>query len=423
MTCHAAATTGEGASAEPEATPEVVEVPALLSHPSSQGGANTCYDCHVKLDGNTGEAARQWATSIHAKRGVVCADCHGGDPNAADAAAAMSPDAGFIGKPDRTQIPDICGACHANVSMMRQYDLPTDQLAQYRQSIHGQHLAAGDIKVATCFDCHDGHATPETNDPIASVYPLNVPKLCASCHADAAYMAPYNIPTDQYDLYKTSVHGIALLDNQDTRAPSCATCHGTHGAAPPGFNEVANVCGSCHTATQDYYLAGPHNSDNPDAPRCVTCHGRYDVGVPSEAMFSGDDARHCGSCHASDSDVGRVVTQLQQSLTEAAQSLEQADASVQQAAAVGMIVEEEQSLLTDARTRLITARAAQHTANIDTVKTETDASIQLSQQAQEQSQAAIAESQFRRKAMVIALVVIVLIITSLVLLRRELAAR
>jgi predicted CXXCH cytochrome family protein len=402
--------------------PAELSLPEPLTYPEPVGDANSCFSCHIGQEGMTGVPARNWQNSIHAKRGVICADCHGGDPNAMTKDEAMSRAAGFVGKPSRTDIPGLCGSCHANVTMMRQYDLPTDQFAQYRESQHGHLLAQGDTAVATCFDCHDQHSTYETNDPKSSVYPFNVPALCARCHADEDYMASYDIPTNQYDLYKESVHGEALLDEQDTRAPSCATCHGTHGAAPPGFAEVANVCGGCHTATQDYYLSGAHNSDGEDVPLCVTCHGRYDVQEPSEALFEGGEPRHCGSCHASDSQAGMTVARLQNALVTADEALEKANETVDQAARLGMIVAEEESLMTEARTRLITARAAQHTVNEDVVFEETDASVELSNQAADQATQAIQQSRFRRRAMIIAVAVIVLIIVSLVLLRRELVS-
>jgi hypothetical protein len=185
---------------------------------------------------------------------------------------------------------------------------------------------------------------------------------------------------------------------------------------------VANVCGGCHTATQDYYVSGAHNSDNPDVPLCVTCHGRYDVQEPSEAMFEGTEPRHCGSCHTSDSPEGQVVADLQDALVKADDALQTANVRVEQAARLGMIVEEEDGLMAEARTRLITARAAQHTVNSEVVFEETDASVELSNQAFEQADQAIQQSRLRRLAMIIALAVIVLIIVSLVWLRRELIA-
>ncbi len=423
--CHQPAAATEPSTTASSASSEAAPVtgnPTQIAHPQAQGGANSCVDCHQGQD-KTKQVVADWQSSIHAERKVGCADCHGGDPNASDMAAAMSSSAGFIGKIDREKIPEVCGSCHANVDLMRQYNLPTDQYAQYNESFHGQQLATGDTKVATCFDCHGGHAVRAPNDPRSSVYRLNVPLLCGKCHADEQYMAGYNIPTNQLALYKESVHGIALLQNQDTRAPNCATCHGTHGAAPPGFSEVANVCGGCHSATQDYFLQGKHNSDDTHAPKCVTCHGRYDVQTPSEAMFTGADSRQCGSCHAPGTETSRTVKAIYQQITNANDSLQDAQTTVERARSLGMIVAEEDDLLVNARTKLITARAAQHTIDTATVEKVSNESIQLSTQAKANANNAIEQNTFRRQAMVIAIGVIVVVIGSLVLLRRELATR
>jgi hypothetical protein len=332
----------------------------------------------------------------------------------------MSAIAGFIGRPNIIDIPSLCASCHSNVEAMRQYDLATDQYAQYRESVHGQKLAQGDLQVATCFTCHDGHGTKEVNDPASKVYPLNVPALCASCHANVDLMKPYGIPTNQYQLYQESVHGVALLQNQDLRAPTCATCHGTHGAAPPGFSEVANVCGSCHTATQAYYLKSAHAGDAPGTPKCVTCHGRYDVMTPSEAMFTGDGARQCGSCHPPNSPEAATVHTIDAQISNAAAEVDQADAAIQKAAGNALIVAPEEVKLAEARTSLITARAAQHTLDASTVKDNTDKATAKAQGIIADANKAAADSLFRREFMAFGLAIMALAIGSLYVIRREL---
>jgi hypothetical protein len=233
-------------------------------------------------------------------------------------------------------------------------------------------------------------------------------------------MKPYGIPTNQYDLYKKSVHGIALLQNQDPRAPSCATCHGTHGAAPPGFTEVANVCGSCHSATQDYYLKSVHASNTPGTPKCVTCHGRYDVMVPSEAMFVDTGTRGCGSCHSATSPQAPTIKQISDAITASANAYDKAQKAINDASGSGLIVAPEQAKLADAKTNLLTARAAQHTLNLETVKAQTDKATSTAQSVQADAEKAIQESIFRRQAMVIALAIAALAIACLYLIRREL---
>lgn len=407
--------------APPTPTPTAEPIPTPLAFPRAKG-VNTCLDCHLTLkDDKQAEIATDWQPSIHAEREVICADCHGGNPSASTQAEAHAVEAGYIGKPAKSDIPALCAGCHADVIRMRQYDLPTDQFAKYQESIHGIRLAEGDEKVATCFDCHGGHKILKANDPSSSVYPPNVPATCAKCHADKELMAPYQIPTNQFDLYQQSVHGHALLDNQDFRAPNCATCHGTHGAAPPGFEEVANVCGSCHNATQDHYLKSPHaNGGDELAPKCVTCHGRYDVSKPSEAIYLGSEPRHCGECHSADSEPGRVAQDLYDSLTTASQAYEEAEAAIQEVQEVGMLVATMEGRLREANTDLITARAVQHTLDLATVRAHTDKVVNVTTEVKISAETAIAQNIFRRRAMIIAVAIIGLAIVPLYLFRREL---
>ena len=417
---------GEGeaeATPEPTATlpPSVQVVPTPIQEPVLFE-ENTCIACHEELGGNDTQITADWAESVHADRGVGCVSCHGGDPTQADAEASMSPEAGYLGPLPKESIPGLCGSCHTRVDLMRPFDLPTDQLDQYWQSFHGQALLEGDSNVATCFDCHDGHRVLKTDDPASEVYPSNEPAMCARCHADEALMAPYNIPTNQYALYQDSVHGIALLDNQNLRAPTCSTCHGKHGAAPPGYQEVANVCGQCHSATQDYYMEGAHRMGmtGEAAPRCVTCHGRYDVQPATRDLFVGTQDRHCGSCHPPESEIGGQVDQMHTVLTEADEAYEQAEATIEQAIERRLIMAEQEELLQQARTPLIESRALQHTVILEDVEAKAEESLELSQKAQTSAEEALRELDTRYVGMGVAVAVILITIVALVLIKREL---
>ncbi|MBI5032428.1 MAG: cytochrome c3 family protein [Chloroflexi bacterium] len=398
-----------------------IVVPTLIPHTSAASKTqDTCVTCHNTLSGKAGQNAKDWASSIHSERGVNCAGCHGGDATKADKAAAHATSAGYVGVPKIVDIPALCASCHSRVETMRQYDLPTDQYAKYLTSVHGQKLAQGDAKVATCATCHESHATKKSDDPTAKVYTLNVPGLCATCHANVEYMKGYNIPTNQFELYAKSVHGQALLVEQDTRAPSCATCHGTHGAAPPGFAEVANVCGSCHTATQQYYLQSVHSKDTPGMPKCVTCHGRYDVMTPTDDMFHGNGTRQCGSCHPDNSTQAAAVKKLADDIIGAAKSVEDAEAAIKRAQAAALIIAPEEAKLAQAKTNLITARAAQHTLSESVVKEKTDEANKIAKGIVADSEKATRDEAFRRQVMGIGLAIMVLAILSLYVIRREL---
>jgi hypothetical protein len=334
----------------------------------------------------------------------------------------MSAEAGYLGPLPKDRIPGLCGSCHTRVDLMRQYDLPTDQLDQYWQSQHGQALLDGDPEVATCFDCHDGHRVLKTSDPGSEVYPSNEPAMCARCHEQEDLMAPYGIPTNQYALYQESVHGVALFENQDLRAPTCSTCHGTHGAAPPGFEEVANVCGQCHSVTEDYYLQGAHRSGmlGEAAPRCVTCHGRYDVSPASHELFVGTEERHCGSCHPPGSETAGEVDAMYEALREAEEVFEQAEQTIAMAIDERLIMTVQEEMLQKAHTPLVELQALQHNVSLVEIQNKAEESLELSRQTQASAEEALEELDTRRLGMIIALVFIVLTIVALVLIKLEL---
>jgi hypothetical protein len=418
-----------GAAEAPEPTPEptatlppsVEIVPTPIQEPV-MFEENTCIACHEGLGGIHAQITADWAESVHAVQGVGCVSCHGGDPTQADAEASMSPEAGYLGPLPKDRIPGLCGSCHTRVDLMRPFDLPTDQLDQYWQSQHGQALLEGDSQVATCFDCHDGHRVLKTSDPASQVYPSNEPKMCAGCHADEALMEPYGIAVDEYELYEKSVHGEALLQKQDLRAPTCSTCHGKHGAAPPGFQQVANVCGQCHSATEDYYLQGAHRSGmtGEAAPRCVTCHGHHEVVRATRDLFLGTEERHCGSCHAPGSEIAGQVEAMHSALTAADEAYEAAESTIDEATERRLIMAEQEELLHKARTPLIESRALQHTVDLEQIQAKADESTELSQQAKESADEALQDLDTRYVGMIVALVLILITIAALVLIKRQL---
>ncbi len=405
--CHQSAATAPAATAvavAPTKSAASSTAPTLSTPIALAPGATeaSCVTCHRRMGGRFASVVSSWESSTHKTAGVACNGCHGGDPNAPTREAAMSPKAGYIGIPARGNIPSVCGVCHSDSARMRQYNLPTDQVDQYRTSLHGKLLATGDKVVPTCFDCHGGHAIRGRTDPQSTVYPTNVPATCGSCHADATKMKPYGIPTSQLDQYKASIHGVTLLQKQDLRAPTCASCHGNHGALPPGSTEVANVCGQCHSATQALYQQGGHASGaaGSGAPRCVTCHGQHDVTLPGEDLLKGSDARHCGSCHSPSTPQGRTAGDIATALVTASDAYEAAQKDVAKVEESHLLAVSAEGDLGAANTALLEARAAQHTVNLATVKEHTDVSIQSSVKVQQASARALADNETRRRIMV-----------------------
>jgi len=421
--------------------------PSPIDHPLAEG-KNSCYECHLELGDEHTVITEAWQESVHGNADIGCADCHGGDPRTDEMSVAMDAEAGYIGVPLRAVIPQVCGGCHSDVERMRSTNLPTDQYTKYFQSVHGTKLQEGDIRVAICTDCHGTHNIKKGSDPTADVYPLNVPNLCAICHSDLDLMESYNIRTDQYEQYEASFHGQLLLEEQDVRAPTCASCHGSHGAKPPTSAEVVNVCGKCHTATEDLYEESLHARIGDNAPKCWTCHGTHDVFKTDESMFIHHEAQeeqHCGTCHLDDqsfrmdkvrferkedrrcdtchhegSRIMRQILGIHTALAEASQAYQEAEESIKQAGALGMIVTEAEGKLAEARTHLVSARAAVHTTKLPIVSKLTDDALASAGVAQEMAAEKLDENLFRRLSMSVSIVIILLIMTVLVFLKRDL---
>ena len=424
-------------------------LPSPITHPGD-GSVNSCAKCHSAVNAKQKAIAEDWAASVHGKAGIGCADCHGGDPTSDSIGVAMDRSATFRGVPDRTQTIATCGACHSDVEKMRQYQLPTDQYTKYYSSVHGQQLlTARDTRVAICTDCHGVHDIKKASDPTAKAYMTNVPALCASCHADATKMQPYGIPTDQYDKYKKSIHGIQLLQEQDLRAPNCASCHGSHDAKPPNSTEVINVCGKCHTATQALFEQSRHAGVPAVGPRCWTCHGTHDVSLPDEKLLLHEGAtpdfkcslchepgtqqlkmqttrfedpadRRCDTCHHSNSDIYSQVTGIHDVLARASDAFTAAGDKIAAASKLGMIVGDAEVALTEAKTELIRARAAVHTTKLGTISDLADSATAKAQNAGRLADAQLDESTFRRQAMIVVLAIIGFNILLLVVFRRGL---
>jgi hypothetical protein len=262
----------------------------------------------------------------HGAVGLSCHDCHGGNPDpelaedpdaAMDASYAPNP---YRGAPDREAIPGFCGTCHSDATYMKQFDpdIRVDQVQEYATSQHGRSLAQGDTKVATCIDCHGTHGILGPEKTGSPVHPTRVAETCRSCHSDAERMAGYvtaaghPIPTDPYAAWMRSVHARALLEKGDLSAPTCNDCHGNHGAAPPGVDSVAFVCGQCHGREAGLFRetskqAGfhEHNELLEGMGGCADCHEGPQAAVTRVTHFT-----ECATCHENHAIVDPRVTML-----------------------------------------------------------------------------------------------------------------
>ena len=326
---------------------------------AAAGEDDSCRLCHAD------EAARSVA-GIHARRGIACSRCHGGDSGAFDVEGAKASGTGYRGEISRLDGVRLCASCHSDETLMRQYGLSTDQYAQYATSRHGRLLLEkGDVDVATCIDCHGTHGILPASDPASPVFRRNLPATCARCHSDETRMAPYGIPTDQLDDYLVSVHGIELMENNSRAVPECARCHGVHGARAPGTTEVHNVCGHCHASIREQFMKGAHFEGEKAGlvEGCVSCHGSHRiVGAGTGLLVEG-----CRPCHEADSDAARLGLEMKSKIDAAWDRYREGEAEIDRATVEGLEVVDEEMMMEEAHTLLIRLKTAQHAMNLDAV--------------------------------------------------------
>jgi hypothetical protein len=376
---------------------------------------SSCIACHKLLDGELLAPVTAWENDIHAKNGFGCESCHGGNPSpvvAEDPEAAMSRAAGYIGKPARKNIPQLCGKCHSDPALIKKYNpaLPTDQLATYRTSHHGERLfEKGDEKVAVCADCHGAHGIFAANDSRSPVYPLNVPATCSRCHASAEYMTGYLIGTQQAADYDSGVHGQALLRKRDLAAPACNDCHGNHGAIPPEVKSISHVCGRCHLNNADLFSKSPHAKpyEEMGLAQCEACHGNHNITEPTDARLDpASDEFACAQCHEPGSEGWKNGVEMFAILTDLKTKIRAADALVHRAERAGMEVSEAKFIISSADDELIKARTQIHNYRVAILRERAQTGITLANQAVDLGRAALSELQFRRKGLAVSMVII-----------------
>ncbi len=314
---------------------------------------NSCVVCH----NDTWDEVK---SSVHAQNEILCQKCHGGDPTKQDQAAAKAPETGYIGIPDKQKIALVCGECHADVETMNFYGTRTDQLARYKTSIHGKKLFLENNKhVAVCSDCHGYHDVLPATDPNSPIYPVNLPVTCNRCHGNEKIMSQYNLKTDMFEAYKKSVHGVALFEKKDISVAQCASCHGSHGAVPPGVKDVGATCGKCHINEKKYFLESVHAplAAQGKFSECISCHGNHGVEHPTEALYQ----QACMKCHDTKSEAMKQGNVISDMLKVSKEELQKAEDLVKQSSIEGIFVEEELALLEEAKTNAIAMIPLQHT--------------------------------------------------------------
>ena len=384
-----------------------------------------CATCHsdsetMKRYGSTLPTGQweQLQASVHGKLAVSgneqigqCTTCHG----AHGIVSAKSPSSPVYA----LRIVKTCATCHANASYMRLYNpsMAVDQLEKYRTSVHGVRNAKGDVNVAECASCHGSHDIRTAKDVKSSVYPTKVPQTCAACHSNADYMKSYKIPTDQFEKFASSVHGKALLEKKDVGAPACNSCHGNHGATPPGVSSISKVCGTCHALNADLFSSSPHKKafDARKLPECETCHSNHAIVAATDELLGVTSEAVCSRCHTGTENAkGFAVAQTMRSLIEDLErSVAHASALVDDAEQKGMEVGEAKFKLRDARQARLQSRTMVHSFNEGQFREIVEPGLKTASTVTIEANEAIEEYFFRRIGLGVATLIITILAFSL----------
>ncbi len=238
--------------------------------------------------------AAAYEASAHGQEDVHCTDCH------TDIQKYPHPPVTAPTYRDwLVEINQTCADCHE------------DEAKQYAKGGHARALQEGNHDVALCSDCHGAHALQSLKDNRVAET-----KICARCHKEI------------YDTYKKSVHGAALMEENNPDVPTCVDCHKDHANAGPEYQSTfylmsPQICAKCHadkklmakyglsTYIWDTYVGDFHGTtvwvfeqlypnQKVNTPVCVDCHGVHNILPPTDANSSVMQANllnTCRRCH------------------------------------------------------------------------------------------------------------------------------
>jgi hypothetical protein len=236
-------------------------------------GVETCLLCHGSYDIVMGRGATQdslWVNpdrfleSVHATKG--CTACH----------TNINPYGHELKKePEQQPVVDSSGEEYADVSEL----VPTEEGLEAKVGERHKRTPA----LLACIKCHE----------------------------------------DIYEQYRTTVHGVSVLEEGKKEPPYCIDCHGWHYILPSSDERsrtnpanIPQTCQSCHaqTAIKKRYgltkdVAGTfkhsfHNRRGEMGSKsvavCTSCHGWHDiyrVDDPRSKVNQAQVSQTCGQCH------------------------------------------------------------------------------------------------------------------------------
>jgi len=262
---------------------------------------DTCLGCHgnegFAMPGADGKMRQlhvikdKFGKSVHGKR--ACVECH----------------------TDITEIPHktgvthkvSCVTCHealweaaktANKTQENErLGVVVQQIDKYMNSIHARPNKEDQSRTnATCYNCHAPHYIYAKGSDERAEWRLGVPNVCGKCHAK------------ERELYATSVHGKAVLNDKNPVAAICSDCHTTHDVEDPAKDStrlaITKNCGGCHAESLKTYTDTYHGQINKlgyaYTAKCFDCHGSHTiqrVDDPKSKVHPNNRLQTCQQCH------------------------------------------------------------------------------------------------------------------------------
>jgi hypothetical protein len=238
-------------------------------------------------------------------------------------------------------------------------------------------------------------------------------------------MSAHRLPSDVLGKYRQSVHFETLMKKGDLSAPTCNSCHGNHGAAPPQVSSVANVCGTCHAIFAEQFKASPHEAAFAELglPACVTCHENHAIVHPTDEFLAAGPDGKCAACHEPGSKGAVAAEAMYASLKRLQTETAAARALLRSEAEAGMEVSRIQFDLARADEALTKARADVHHFTPAAVDKAVAEGLAVARASRDAAVRVGSEREFRRTGLFASLGVILAAIVALAVKIRDLDRR
>ena len=104
-------------------------------------------------------------------------------------------------KINKLHVAETCAKCHDKTA------------AEFGESVHAAALHKGNVDSAVCTNCHGEHNIRKRSDPGSPISAKNVAQeVCANCHASVRLTQKYGLPSQSFQTFSDSYHGLAVRD-------------------------------------------------------------------------------------------------------------------------------------------------------------------------------------------------------------------